>query len=323
MTASSADANAIEAREVTKIYKGGFSRKILALDALSLQVKSGEIFGLLGPNGAGKTTLVKLLLDIIRPTRGSTFLFGVGSRKRLARERVGYLPEDHLFPGYLTGMGALELYGGLSGLSRREIRRRGEEALARVDLAEWAKVKTRKYSKGMKQRLGIAQAIFHEPDLLLLDEPTDGVDPVGRKAIRGLLLEYNEKGKTVFINSHLLLEVEMICHRVVILNKGKVQKTGTVEELTSTKDEYRVKAGGDPKAALLVVMEHTDRAEIKEDGIHFHVEDEAGLDRITVALGAAGHPIREVVPVKATLEDIFIDVIQGSRKTNGKQEKQA
>ncbi|MHC4600971.1 MAG: ABC transporter ATP-binding protein, partial [Planctomycetota bacterium] len=269
MTEAGNGANAIEAREVTKVYGGVFSRAVTALDRLSLEVPPGEIFGLLGPNGAGKTTLVKILLDICRPSTGSTALFGVNSRSLRARKRVGYLPEDHQFPPYLTGLQALELYGSLSGLSKKACRERGVEALDRVGMSTWGDVKTRKYSKGMKQRLGIAQAIFHDPDLLLLDEPTDGVDPVGRKAIRDLLLDFHERGKTIFINSHLLLEVELICHRVVILNKGQVLLTGSMEELTKPTDVYRVRAGGDEAGVEKTVREAAGSAERKEDGIHF------------------------------------------------------
>ncbi|MHC5038829.1 MAG: ABC transporter ATP-binding protein [Planctomycetota bacterium] len=310
MASPSGNSPAVEAQGVTKVYKSFLSKKIQALDGLNLSVQPGEIFGLLGPNGAGKTTLIKILLDICRPTLGSTFLFGINSRKASARRRVGYLPEDHQFPGYLTAMGALELYGSLSGLSIRECRSRGEEALERVGLKDWKKVKARKFSKGMKQRLGIAQAIFHDPDLLLLDEPTDGVDPVGRRAIRDLLLGLSEQGKTIFINSHLLLEVEMICHQVVILHEGKVLKTGKVEELTKTGSEVRVRVGGDLQSALKVVEEVAGAGEIQEDGIHFQAAGEGELDKVVGALGKAGHPIREVTPVKTTLEDIFIDLVE-------------
>ncbi|MHC4777943.1 MAG: ABC transporter ATP-binding protein [Planctomycetota bacterium] len=303
---------AIEANEVSKVYKGTFTREVQALDRLSLSIPSGEIFGLLGPNGAGKTTLVKILLDICRPTSGSTSIFGRSSRHPGARDRVGYLPEDHQFPPYLTGMGALELYGALSGLPKSTCRELGMQALERVNMSEWADVKTRKYSKGMKQRLGIAQAIFHDPDLILLDEPTDGVDPVGRKAIRDLLLELHGRGKTIFVNSHLLLEVELICQRVVILHKGKVLETGSVEDLTGSSDEYRVKAGGDSVTALKIVEETAGSAKEAPDGIHFHAPDEGSLDKVVSALAAAGCPVREVVAVKKTLEDIFIDRVEES-----------
>ncbi|MCU0722684.1 MAG: ABC transporter ATP-binding protein [Planctomycetes bacterium] len=304
---------AIDAVEVTKVYKGTFRGGFKALDALSLSVRRGEIFGLLGPNGAGKTTLVKILLDICRPTEGLTSLFGVDSRSVAARARVGYLPEDHQFPPYLTGMTALELYGSLSGMGGPDLRPRSEEMLAKVGLAEFARVKVRKYSKGMKQRLGIAQAIFHDPDLVFLDEPTDGVDPVGRRAIRDLLLELQGRGKTVFLNSHLLLEVEMICSRVAILDRGRLLRVGPVSELTRTENEYRVRTTGDPAAALAAVRGALGEGAADKDGIRFHAEGEAGLDKALDALAAGGFRIRELQPVKATLEDIFIRLVQDTR----------
>ena len=308
---------AVVAVEVSKVYKGTFRKGFQALDRLSLDVRRGEIFGLLGPNGAGKTTLVKILLDICRPTEGFTSLFGLDSRKVAARRRVGYLPEDHQFPGYLTGMTALELYGSMSGLPRASLRERSEEILAKVGLAEFARVKVRKYSKGMRQRLGIAQAIFHDPDLVFLDEPTDGVDPVGRRSIRDLLLELRGRGKTVFLNSHLLLEVELICDRVVILDRGRLLRIGPVEELTRSENEYRVRASGAAEEVLRIVREAAGNGEPDKEGVRFHAADEAGLDRVLDALGAAGHRIRELAPVKATLEDFFIRLVQDTRAAGG------
>lgn len=312
MTDALSGAAAIEAAHVSKVYKGAFSKTVQALDDLSIEIPRGQIFGLLGPNGAGKTTLIKIVLGICKPTTGATFIFGQDSRRSSSRLKVGYLPEDHQFPGYLTADAAMNLYGALSGLSASERREKGAEALGRVGLSEWGRVKTRKFSKGMKQRLGIAQAIFHDPDLILLDEPTDGVDPVGRRAIRDLLLELAEKGKTIFINSHLLLEVELICHKVAILNKGKVLRTGTVDELIGKSDEHRLKTSGEPEQALAIVKRVAGDGRITKDGIHFKAPNEADLDKVLAALADAGLTVREVVGVKATLEDIFIDLVEGA-----------
>ncbi len=313
---------AVEVRRLTKIYRAAFQHEVKALDGLDMKVPRGEIFGLLGPNGAGKTTLVKVLLDICRPTAGETFLLGTDSRKTRSRRAVGYLPEDHRFPGYLTGAAAMDLYGALSGLPRRERRRRGAEALDRVGLSKWARVKTRKYSKGMKQRLGIAQALFHDPDVLLLDEPTDGVDPVGRKAIRDLLLEFHDRGKTILINSHLLLEVELICRDVAIMNHGRILKRGGVEALTRTGSRYRVRVGGDLFSAMGVVQAQAGEAEREGDAVLFPAADDAALDAVTAALGAAGHPIREISPVRMSLEELFIDVLGSPGDEDGGREEE-
>jgi ABC-type Na+ transport system ATPase subunit NatA len=202
---------AIAIHDLEKIYRHGLfgRKKIPALKGVSLEVPPGEVFGLLGPNGAGKTTLIKVLLGIVRKSSGSATL----RPAEIARRQVGYLPEHHRIPHHLTGDTALEYYGSLSGMSQSEIRRRRPDLLKRVGLATWGKTPVKKYSKGMLQRLGLAQAMIHDPQLLILDEPTDGVDPVGRAEIRDVLSELRRQGKTVFLNSHLLQEVELVCDR--------------------------------------------------------------------------------------------------------------
>lgn len=211
--------------------------KIVALDGVSFEVGEGEIFGLLGPNGAGKTTLVKILLGITFPTSGSGKLFEKDLNDVLIKSRLGYLPENHSFPNYFTGEQVLNYYGRLSGMNPIDLKRKTDEFLNIVGMIEWRKIKIRKYSKGMMQRIGLAQAMINNPDLIFLDEPTDGVDPIGRKEIRDVLLGLKAQGKTIFLNSHLLSEIEMICDRVAILNKGVLVKEGRVEDITST-DSY-------------------------------------------------------------------------------------
>ena len=176
----------IEVQNLRKTYRDGLfrKRKVEALRGVTLEVPRGEIFGLLGPNGAGKTTLIKILLGIVRKSEGSAVLLGRPAGNRHSRQKVGYLPEGHRLPHHLTGHTALEYYGGLSGLSPGEVRRRRDGVLATVGLSEWGRTPVRKYSKGMLQRLGLAQAMLHDPDLLILDEPTDGVDPVDRNTTR-------------------------------------------------------------------------------------------------------------------------------------------
>ena len=226
----------IDLQNVSKFY----GRKVHALKGVSLQVGEGEIFGLLGPNGAGKSTLVKILMTVIRPTTATGTVLGVRLGDKSALARVGYLPEAHRFPRYLTGRQVLELFGGLSGLPRREMRYRCDELLEFVGMRAWADKKVTQYSKGMMQRVGIAQALVHDPSLVLLDEPTDGVDPVGRRDIRDMLLRLRQRGVTVLINSHLLSELEVVCDRLAIMLAGKIEKLGTLSELALGREQYRI-----------------------------------------------------------------------------------
>src|SRR5258708_5211782 len=202
----------IETRELRKNYG-----KIEALKGVTLRVEKGQIYGLLGQNGAGKTTLIKVLLGIVRKTDGEAGLLGHVAGDPSARKRVGYLPEDHQFPGYHTGFSLMDFYGALYGVPKGERRKKIPETLELVGIAGRMNSKIRTYSKGMKQRLGIAQALLHDPDLIMLDEPTDGVDPLGRREIRELMGRLKERGHTIFLNSHLLGEGELICDRVAIL----------------------------------------------------------------------------------------------------------
>lgn len=230
----------VSTKNLRKEYTGsGFSKeKITALKNFSFNVNEGDIFGLLGPNGAGKTTLVKILLGIVYPTEGEVSIFGESIKNEKYKNKIGYLPENHKFPNYLTGEQVLHYFGMLSGLTSAEVKSRSDEYLKIVDMEKWKKTKIKKYSKGMMQRLGIAQAMINEPDLIFLDEPTDGVDPIGRKEIRDILIGLKDKGKTIFLNSHLLSEIELICNKVAILNKGELIKEGTIDEITSSGNNY-------------------------------------------------------------------------------------
>jgi len=230
----------IATKNLKKEYvSGSFNKqRVTALKNFSFNVQQGEIFGLLGPNGAGKTTLVKVLLGIVFPTEGEVTIFGESIKNENYKNKVGYLPENHKFPNYLTGEEVLSYFGQLSGLSKQTVKNRSDEYLKLVDMEKWKKTKIKKYSKGMMQRLGIAQALINEPDLIFLDEPTDGVDPIGRKEIRDILIGLKDKGKTIFLNSHLLSEIELLCDRVAILNKGELVREGTVDEITSSSNQY-------------------------------------------------------------------------------------
>jgi ABC-2 type transport system ATP-binding protein len=252
------DGLAIDLRDVAKVYKG----RVHALQGIEMRVARGEIFGLLGPNGAGKSTLVKIMMTVIRPTRAVGTVLGqpVGNKPTL--EKVGYLPENHRFPRYLTGRQTLEFFGALAKVDRPTAKKRAGELLATVGMSDWADKKIATYSKGMMQRIGIGQALMSNPDLVVLDEPTDGVDPVGRRDIRDVLANLRQQGKTVFVNSHLLSELEMICDRVAILVQGRVSRQGTIDELTVKSQRYEIElepiAGGfaalaEPAAAAVGV----------------------------------------------------------------------
>ncbi|MCI0358216.1 MAG: ABC transporter ATP-binding protein [Planctomycetaceae bacterium] len=239
---------AIETHDLCKTYFEGILRRKRqeALRGVSLRVERGEIFGLLGGNGAGKTTFIKILLGIIRRTGGDAKLLGFQAGDWRGRKLIGYLPENLRVPRHLTGHTALEYYGHLSNVPTSVIRQRRGELLEMVGLADRAKDPVRTYSKGMLQRLGLAQAMLHEPELFILDEPTDGLDPLARSQVRGFLADLRKRGKTIFLNSHILQEVELICDRVAILDKGNLRRVANVAEITSGRGQVsgRVQMAG-------------------------------------------------------------------------------
>ena len=225
---------AINLQNVTKVYR----RRVHALQGISMQVNRGEIFGLLGPNGAGKSTLVKIMVTVVRPTSAHGTILDRPIGHKATLRSVGYLPENHRFPKYLTGRQVIEFFSSLANAPRSARRHRAVELLDQVGMTAWADTKISQYSKGMLQRIGLAQAMGANPDLIILDEPTDGVDPGGRRDIREVLLQLRGRGATIFINSHLLTELESVCDRVAILVGGRVARQGSVDELTATRQFY-------------------------------------------------------------------------------------
>ena len=303
--------NAISVSAVTKRYRSRFGRTtVLALDGVSLQVEPGEIFGLLGPNGAGKTTAVKILLGLTHATSGEASLLGIPVGRPESRRRVGYLPEGHRFPGYLTARATLSVFGRMSGMTRAEIRQRTEELLARVRLSDWADVRVKKFSKGMVQRLGLAAALVHDPDVLLLDEPTDGVDPVGRREIRDLLREEAARGRAILLNSHLLSEIEQTCNRVAILRKGRVVRQGRIEDLTRQEARYRMVA--EPVDDRLLEAFRATGAGVERVNGHLvlSVRDLAHVNALVDRLRSEGRALKELAPDRSTLEDVFVDLVR-------------
>ena len=301
----------VSVRDVTKVYGGGLFGKggFRALDGVSLEVGRGQVFGLLGPNGAGKTTLVKILLGLARRSGGDALLFGQPVGDPSARTRVGYLPEGHRFPQYLTGVQMLELFGQMCGRDREYLRRRIPELLEQVGMRDAAHRKIREYSKGMTQRIGLAQAMIHEPDLVILDEPTDGVDPVGRAAVRQLVQGLKDRGTTVFINSHLLQEVELICDRVVIMARGKILREGSIAELTPRSGRYRFEVAPAEELALAkLVGELGSNFEPAPGGFEVQLSD-AELDQCVDRLRAGGVSIRGITARRMNLEQAFIQLV--------------
>ncbi len=316
----------INLTSVSKTYRGG----VKALQDVSLRVEPGEVYGLLGPNGAGKSTLVKILTTVIRASKCEGTMLGKPVGSRAALRQIGYLPEHHQFAPYLTGEQVLDFFGAMSHVGRRERKRRSKELLDRVGLGKWGGKRVKQYSKGMRQRLGIANALLSDPQIVFLDEPTDGVDPVGRRDIRVILTELRDAGKTVFLNSHLLSELEMVCDRVGILVKGRVATEGTLDELTEGQLAYEVAVAPTKEsdaqlrqvlARIALVGEDGKgeggqeiapgvTAEIAEHAIRIKSIEAAHVQPVIDAVRNDGLSIVSVVRKRPTLEDLFIAAVQ-------------
>ena len=310
--------NAVEITNISKTYTSSFRKnKVDALVDLNISVPAGSVFGLLGPNGAGKTTLIKILLSICFPTSGTAKVLNEDTDNYKLKYRIGYLPENHKFPSYLSGGDVLRYFGRLSGLEGSNLDKKIDELLELVKMAQWKKLKVKGYSKGMMQRLGIAQALINDPELIFLDEPTDGVDPIGRKEIRDILSELKLQNKTVFLNSHLLSEVEMVSDRVAILNKGKLIREGTVKELTEKKHEYSLELENNLDGEVyLNLASHFNFAQIKDGHYTALVTDTVELNKLIDALRAQEASIKEIIQKKSTLEEMFINLINEADKKN-------
>jgi len=298
---------------LSKTYRSGLTGKqqTLALSDFSLAVEPGQIFGLLGPNGAGKTTFVRILLSLVRPTSGTASLLGVRLPDTSVRSRVGYLPEQHRYPAHQTGEQALWFFGRLTGTPASILHERVPALMKLVGLNDWTRTRVKRYSKGMVQRLGLAHALINDPDLLFLDEPTDGLDPVGRKEIRDVLLGLKQQGKTVFLNSHLLSEVELVCDTVAILNKGRLLRVASVDELTLAGTKYEIGFSGElPQAfqeettALVLRLGYADQLLLAE------LESTAALNRLIDLMRKHGIAITSITQKKSSLEESFLKLLK-------------
>jgi ABC-2 type transport system ATP-binding protein len=280
-----------------------------ALKGLNLEVKEGETFGFLGPNGAGKTTTILLLLNLIRPTAGSARLFDLAATDYRTHRRLGYLPESVNLHDYYTGRGLLEFYGKLLQVSVSTRKARIDELLQLLRLEEAAEKSVSRYSKGMLQRLGFAQAMLHDPDLLILDEPTASLDPVGRKEFRDILLELKRRGKTIFISSHILSEVETVCDRVAILEKGELKKVGTLQELSSGRST-RITLRNVSGAVLEALSKTAAEVTMLNGQITIKCSDAATRDVVEELLRQQGVQPEKVEIETQSLENIFFSTIE-------------
>ena len=304
----------VEIENLTKDYEVGFlrKRKVRALDGLSLAVEGGEIFGFLGANGAGKTTTLKLLMRLIYPTEGRARILERDIGDTAMHARIGYLPENPYFYDYLTAREFLEYCAELFGYGRSERQRRTRELLARVHLDEksWDK-QLRKFSKGMLQRVGLAQALVNDPSIVFLDEPMSGLDPIGRRQVRDLIASLRAEGKTVFMCSHILSDIEVLCDRVAIMRRGRLAHTGRLEELRAHAGEaprIEIVAAGADADAIASHLPPMESSQVSQTagGARIEVADERDVDGVLAALRKAGARLVSVQPVKQSLEELFM-----------------
>jgi len=289
---SSAQDAAIHTEHLTKVYKDFWGRdKVRALDDLNLTIERGEVFGLLGPNGSGKSTTIKLLLGLIFASRGTAHVLGHTAGSTAINTKIGFLPEESYLYRFLNGEETLKFYGRLFKIPSRELKRRVPELLDIVGLdAKSRKRKLREYSKGMARRIGLAQALINNPDLILLDEPTTGLDPIGTREMKDLILSLKNQGKTVLLCSHLLADVQDVCDRITILFRGKMQTLGQVKDLLQVRDITQIQTRG---------MNDTQKAEIKQ------------------YLSAMGVSDAEFTHPTTTLEDLFMRIVRENTGGNG------
>ena len=304
---------AIEVRGLTKTYHSDFWKKpVTALRGLDLDVHRGEIFGFIGPNGAGKTTTIKVLVGLHRPSAGTALVLGQPVAKPLSRARLGFLPERPYFYQHLTPRELLTFYGDLLDVPRKVLKTRLEALLERVDMHRVADEPLSSFSKGMLQRVGLAQALLGDPEVVILDEPMSGLDPMGRALVRDVLLEERDRGRTLFFSSHILHDVETLCSRVAVVIGGRLQGVGTVGELIGEQtDHVEVVVVG---AEGLEIDAERVRAEDTPAGPRLHLRvGPAALDGVMAAVVAGGGRVMEVTPIRRTLEDVFLGKVSEAR----------
>lgn len=297
---------AIETNGLSKKYG-----KRVALEGLTLQVTQGEVFGFLGPNGAGKTTAVKILTGLVMPNSGDARIFGLRPGDPVARQRIGFLPENFRFHDWLTGTELLHFHGRLVGLNGAQRLERVREVLKLAGLDGQGDKRVRAYSKGMQQRLGIAQALLGRPDLVLLDEPTSALDPLGRKEVRDLLRRLRGEGVTVFLNSHLLSEIEMVCDRVAIIDRGRVVRQGALGDLLAGEHELRITLDRVDSRAASILSQHGSVRRIDGQMVILEVPDVKIAPQVARGLMENGYELYSLTPIQRSLEELFAEAVTG------------
>ena len=306
----------VAVEELTKDVRPGFGlRRKRVLHGISFRVREGEIFGFVGPNGAGKTTTLKILMGLAHATSGRASVLGHDVRETAFRRHVGFLPENPYFYDYLSGRETLDFYARLCGVREPLRRQRVEELLEAVGLTHAADARLRTYSKGMQQRVGVAQALVHDPDVVFLDEPMSGLDPIGRKDIRDLVLRLREQGKTVFMNTHILHDVELVCDRVAIIVEGRIEYEGLTQDfLGSEERESDILVSGLP-AEMGPLLEERFGAGLRSLGESLEVRvPEKNVDAVLALLLERGARVLSVSPHRASLETIFMHAVEESRR---------
>ncbi len=303
----------LQTRDLSKVYRAAFSRVgKSALENLTIDVRRGEIFGLVGPNGSGKTTTLKLLLGLLKPTSGTVEVFGYGPRDVAVKQRIGFLPDGPYFYDHLNSYEVLDFYGKLFGYDKPERKRRSEELLDTVGLNPADRKRPiRTYSKGMMQRVGLAQALINDPELLFLDEPTTGLDPIGARAMKDAILAVRDAGKTVLLCSHLLGDVQAICDRVAIVSEGKLVKFGTVPELVGPSQRFEVYAGDLSEAAQNAARQKGIVVEQLQERVMLKADSSEQLDAVLNFVRDNGGRTLDVKAFSETLEDVFVRSVRG------------
>ncbi len=305
---------ALEIENLGKTYRVGFRQRVVtALDALELRVEPGTIHGFVGPNGAGKSTTIKILVGLIAPTRGRASIFGRDVRDPRSREAIGFLPENPAFHDFLRPLEVLEYLGRLSGMSGAALRLRAEELLEVVGLADARDLTVRKFSKGMVQRLGLAQALMHDPPLLILDEPMSGLDPIGRKEVRDIVVELRRRGKTIFFSTHILNDVETICDRVGMLMHGRLVAEGPLEALLDgSVRSVEVRCAGLSEAAFAAARATARVSELSSGTCTLTFDDVASANGAVTRILAAGGQLLALQPIRENLEETFVRLARSS-----------
>src|SRR5262245_12257689 len=307
---------ALATYELTKNYAVGFWRKrpYRALDGLSLEVQTGEVFGFLGPNGAGKTTTLKLLMQLVYPTSGRAEIFGRPVGDLAVKRRLGYLPENPYFYDYLTAEELLSYFAGLFGYGPAERRARAARLLDEVGIGRERRMQLRKFSKGMLQRVGIAQSLINDPELVIFDEPMSGLDPLGRREVRALILKLRDRGCTVFFSSHVLSDAESLCSRVAILAKGRLMKSGRLADMLDLQAHGWELVVGSVSDTLARTLETRARrmTRISDGRYTLELPLDPAPDRFVAELADAGATVVSLNPLRETLEDIFVEQVAKS-----------